>query len=547
VSEHESTDKAARSGITRRDALKKAGVAAAGVAAAGAVAGSAQASRKSTKYSFATPKVKYGGRIVWALEQDPVHVAPFGATLTSNHWGKQAAYDSLVEWDKSLNLHPALAESWKIAPDQKSITFNLRKGVKFHNGKELDAGDVKYSVDQMLNPPLPGTVATVNQVPAFLGVDVVSKYVARLNLKARDARVFGFFAWSRYSPIVPAGLYDQINVSRNAIGTGPYQMVGFNPNDRVEYVANKNFWKKGQPYMDAMTLKTLVDEQARVAALRAGSIDGATISPDTAAALKNDANLTVLSGGTAAFRELQFTIKGDPKPWHDVRVRQAVNFAINRNQIIQTVYAGKGVNSGIVPPGYGPWPLTQAELKAKYQKFDLPTAKKLMAAAGQSKGFSVKLSTFSTPIDFQQVASVIKSNLQAINIDIDIVAQEPGTFGTNNSAGNFEWDLTARGMRGDVDGYVSEYNPANAIYKIWYPLWKNQKVWRDVGNGKITLDPAKRAPLYRDAQLQLQNDLPQIGLVQVQKFQAVNKRVQGMYVAFDDFNTGLRNTVWLNS
>ena len=78
-------------------------------------------------------------------------------------------------------------------------------------------------------------------------------------------------------------------------------------------------------------------------------------------------------------------------------------------------------------------------------------------------------------------------------------------------------------------------------------LEERQKVWRDVGNGKITLDPAKRLPIYKDAQVQLQNDLPQIGLVQVNKYQVVNKRVQGMYVAFDDFNTGLRNTVWLAS
>ena len=482
-----------------------------------------------------------------ALEQDPVHVAPFGAILTSNHWGKQAAYDSLVEWDKNLNLKPALATSWKIAADQKSITFNLRKGVKFHNGKELDAGDVKYSIEKMLNPPLPGSITTVSQVPGFDGVDVVSKYVVRLRLKTRDARVFGFLAWGRYSPIVPAGLYDQINVARNAIGTGPYRMVGFNPNDRVEYVANRSFWKTGQPYMDAMTLKTLTDEQSRVAALRAGSIDGATVSSDAAKTLANDSSLVVLKGGTAAFRELQFTIKGDPKPWHDVRVRQAVNFAINRQAIINTVYNGAGNYSGVVPPGYGPWPLTQAELKNKYQKFDLPKAKALMAAAGQAKGFSVKLSTFSTPLDFQQIASVIKSQLKAINIDVEIVAQEPGTFAANNGTGNFEWDLTARGMRGDIDGYLGEYNPSNTIYQRWYPLYKNVKVWRAIGNGKITLDPAKRLPIYKDAQIQLQNDLPQIGLVQVNKYQVVNKRVQGMYVAFDDFNTGLRNTVWLSS
>ena len=161
-----------------------------------------------------------------------------------------------------------------------------------------------------------------------------------------------------------------------------------------------------------------------------------------------------------------------------------------------------------------------------------------MAAAGQSRGFSVKLSTFSTPLEFQQIASVIKSQLKAINIDVEIVAQEPGTFAANNGVGNFEWDLTARGMRGDVDGYLNEYNPIIPIYRAWYPHWKNVKIWRLVGNGKIILDPAKRLPLYKQAQVLLQSELPQIGLIQVNKYQVVRKRVQGMYVAFNDFNTG---------
>jgi peptide/nickel transport system substrate-binding protein len=544
VSDKETTETSVDGGLTRRDALVKAGVVAAGAVAAGSVAGSAKA---SPKRSIATPRPRRGGRITWALEQDPVHVAPFGAILTSNHWGKQAAYDSLVEWDRNLNLKPALAESWRIV-NPRTILFNLRRGVRFHNGKELDAGDVKYSVELMLNPPLPGSISTVGQVPAFEGVDVVSKYVARLRLKAPDARVFGFLAWGRYSPIVPAGLYDQINVSRAAIGTGPYRMTGYDPNDKVEYVANRRFWKSGQPYMDGMTLKTLPDEQGRIAALRAGAIDGATVSSDSAAALRNVSGLVVLKGGTAAFRELQMTLKpGETKPYDDVRVRQAVNFAINRQAIIDTVYGGNGLYSGHVPPGYGPWPLTQAELKQKYLKYDLPRARRLMAAAGQSRGFSVNLSTFSTPLDFQQVASVIKSQLQAINIDVNIVAQEPGTFAAKNGVGDFEWDLTARGMRGDVDGYMAEFNPSAAIYRIWYPEWRNVRVWRDVGNGRITLDQAKRLPLYKDAQRRLLNDLPQIPLVQVQKFQVVRRRVQGMYVSFDDFNTGLRNTVWLNA
>ena len=161
-----------------------------------------------------------------------------------------------------------------------------------------------------------------------------------------------------------------------------------------------------------------------------------------------------------------------------------------------------------------------------------------MHAAGQSRGFSVKLSTFSTPLEFQQIAAVIKSQLKAINIEVEIVAQEPGTFAANNGVGNFEWDLTARGMRGDVDGYMNEYNPAIPGYRAWYPLWKNVKIWRLVGNGKIILDPAKRLPVYKQAQILLQSELPQIGIIQVNKYQVVRKRVQGMYVAFSDFNTG---------
>ena len=113
-----------------------------------------------------------------------------------------------------------------------------------------------------------------------------------LHLKQPDARVIGFFAWQRYAPIVPEGLYDQINVARNAIGTGPYRMLGYEPNDRIEYVKFARHWKTGFPYMDSMQLKILGDEQARVAALRAGAIDGATLSVEVARSLANNSDLT---------------------------------------------------------------------------------------------------------------------------------------------------------------------------------------------------------------------------------------------------------------
>jgi peptide/nickel transport system substrate-binding protein len=527
--------------LDRRELLKKAGVVGAGAVAAGALGGTAQA---ATKRRRATPGIKKGGRIVWGLESDPAHVAPFGGILTANHWAKEFAYDSLVEWDKNLNVRPALAEKFEVI-SKTAIRWTLKKGVKFHNGKEVTSADVKYSVEKMLNPPLPGSISTVAQVPAIDRVQVVSKYVFILHLKQPDARIIGFFAWQRYAPIVPEGLYDQINVSRGAIGTGPYRMLGYEPNDRIEYVKNKSFWKAGFPYMDSMQLKILGDEQARVAALRAGAIDGATLSVDVARSLRNVSGLTVLSGPNAAFRELQMTIKrNEDKPWHDQRVRLAVNHAINRDDIIKRVYSGEAEYSGHVPPGYGPWPLSDKELREKYEKFDLPMAKKLMADAGQSKGFSVTMTTFALQ-DYPLISAVVQSQLKKINIDVQIVAQEAGTFAANNGRGTFDWDLTGRGMRGDVDGYVAEFHPAAPVFNIWYPEYRSVKAWRGIGNGRIQLDPAKRIPIYQAAQRELLLNPVQIPLVAIKKYQVVRKRVKNMYVAFSDFNTGLRN-VWLD-
>jgi peptide/nickel transport system substrate-binding protein len=540
VSDTPTTDNpAGGSELSRRDLIVKAGVIGAGAVAAGSVAGKATAAPKRIG---ATPKK--GGKITFALEQDPVHIAPFGAILTSNHWGKEPMYESLIEWDAKLNRRPALAESWKVV-DNRTVDFTLRRGVRFHNGKEVTAADVKYSVEGWLNPPLPGSVATLGQIPSITSAEVRSKYVVRLKLAKPDARLYGFLAWNRYSPIVPEGMYQQVNAGREGIGTGPFRLVSYVPGQGVEYTAYANYRKRGLPYLNQLSLPTLPDEQARIAALRAGAIDGATLSADGARSFQGNSNFVVLRGLTAAFRELQFTIKtGENKPWHDKRVRQAVNFAINRQEIINRVYSGFGEYSGHVPPGYGPWPLTRAELRNRYEKHDLPKARALMRAAGLANGFTVEMTTFSTPLDFSQVAAVIKAQLDRININVNIVAQEPGTFATNNGRGTFEWDLTARGMRGDVDGYMAEFNPSSTAYQAWYPLYRNQRVWRLVGNGRIQLDQKKRIPMYKEAQRLLMNDVVQIPLVAVSKFQVVRPRVQNMYVAFSDFNSGLK-TAWV--
>lgn len=481
---------------------------------------------------------KRGGKITWALEQDPVNLIPFGAVSTSNMWGKEFMYDSLLEWDRNLNIRPALAESYE-TPDANTYIFKLRKGVKFHDGKELDAGDVKYSLETMLNPPPPG----IKNLPfTFTSIEAVDKYTAKLTLAKADPSIPGVMAWARYTPIVPAGALQKINPASQGIGTGPYKLVEFVPNDRVVFTRNPDFWKPGLPYFDDITLKVLPDEQSRLAALRSGAIDGGTFTADVAQTAKNDRNLSILTGLFAAPRVAQFTIRGgEKKPWHDVRVRQAINLAVNRADIIDKVYGGEAELTGPIPPGYGDWFIPASELASTFYKQDVAAAKKLMADAGFGGGFPITLQAIAAPRDFTQIAEILREQLKVIGVAVTVQPLEIGTFAKNVGDGTYDWASTGRGMRGDPSGFVNDFNNGTANYSKWFADgWENAELNKAYADALAQTDQAKRKPLYRRIQEIILTEVPHLYTVQNKKYQIVRTRVKNMYVSFTDFNSGLR-------
>jgi peptide/nickel transport system substrate-binding protein len=531
--------------VSRRELLVKAGQLGAAAAVAGTLAGPATAASK--RRAGAKPKtVPTGGTVDWAIEVDPGNIAPIGQTAVYPWLATELMYESLLAWDPKLNVVPSLATSYDVV-NPKQIIWNLRQGVQWHNGNEFTADDVVYSFGLQLNPPLPGTSAVLGQVPAILDVKKLSKYKVQMDLKAPDARVYGYLAWGRYSSMIPNGMYSTINPSTTGIGTGPMMISSpFVDNQGVSYVKNPHYWKPGLPYLDGVNYHIITDEQARIAALEAGTLDGANISPANALTLVGHTGLNVFHNLTAAFRELQMTIiQGQSKPWYDVRVRQAVNLAINRANLINKVYSGYGENSGHIAAGYGQWCLTQDQLMNDYEQYDLPAAKKLMTQAGVS-GFSVNMTTFATPPDFPAVAALMQNDLSQIGININIVPQDPVTFAANNSAGSFDWDLTMRGMRGDPDGFVAEFNPLAAIYNKWFTGWSSspgaatKPIWTLVGDARIQLNSQKRLPMYQSLDKRLISQLVEIPLIGVSTFQVVNNTLRNMYVAYTGFNTGLK-------
>ena len=487
--------------------------------------------------------VKATSKVIWAISTgDPSCIAPYGILLGVAHDGKELMYDSLVQWDRNLKVQPALADSWS-TPDDKTYIFNLKKGVKFHNGKEVDAEDVKYSVELMGGTKLPPPAAAVAQYPAIVSVDVVDKYTAKFNMKVADPTVVGFMAWSRYSSIIPKGFYESgVNPCFAATGTGPFKLVEYIANDHISMTRFADHWKQGSPKVDELTFKILMDESARVAALRSGAIDGGDFSSDAVKTLKNDPNLIVLKGITSVPRVFQFTIKGDGKPWSDKRVRQAMSMAVNRQDIIDKVYGGEAVLTGPIPPGYGDFSLPDATLQKAF-KFDLAGAQKLMADAGFKDGFDITVNT--TGLDYQQITEVLKEQWSKlgvnVKINLGIGADAAKWFGE----GTFEGFMNGRGMRNDPTGYVNEFGrPTVGQANIWFAGgkgWKNDELSKLYEQAIITLDQKARVPLIQRIQEIELDEAPHIYICQPYKFTVVRNRVQDMYVSFTDFRPGLRD------
>jgi hypothetical protein len=276
------------------------------------------------------------------------------------------------------------------------------------------------------------------------------------------------------------------------------------------------------------------DEQARVAALRAGAIGGATLSVDVARTRERQRPRRPEGAERRVPRAADDPQAGRAnrgRPARAARGQHAINAPTS-----SAGHSGEGEYSGHVPPGYGPWPLTDAELKQKYEKFDLVKAKKLMADAGLSKGFSVTMTTFAQQ-DYPQISAVVQSQLKRINIDVNIVAQEGGTFAANNGAGGSTGISPAAARR----RLLAEFHPAAPVYKIWYRVQKRQGVARD-----RRPDPAR--PRQAPPDLQGGTERLLLNPVQIRSSRSSTRSCASASracTAFNDFNTGLR-TVWLN-
>jgi peptide/nickel transport system substrate-binding protein len=338
---------------------------------------------------------------------------------------RENVFDSIVEWGYDGKIVPGLAESWKV--DGTTITFSIRKGVKFHNGDPLTADDVKFSLDTMKSKDLNSGSAT-----NFAAVDsatVVDPNTVQFKLSRIDARIFDTIA--NNLSILPMKYYQSVGQAgfiAKPIGTGPYKFVSWAKDDRVTMEANTDYWAgsyKGKPLAQTLVFRAIPTAATRVAELKAGSADIVQDLPTDQVDPLKAAGFNVVENKSPVYNYAFFNTGSTAdaaKPLKDTRVRQAMNLAVDTATIIKTVLGGhaRQLAGGVtdLTDGY------TSDLKPF--AFDQAKAKQLLADAGYPNGFTIDADVSNTAK--QDVPQAIVAQLAQVGIKVNLTALPTDVF-----------------------------------------------------------------------------------------------------------------------
>ncbi|MEW6232754.1 MAG: ABC transporter substrate-binding protein [Chloroflexota bacterium] len=525
--------------VTRRQLLK-AGVAGMSFTALSSLLGAACGPTPAATPAPATPppgKPKAGGTLTFATSIDVPSLEPHLEAADAWHRRKALIYENLTWVDNDVVVKPQLAESWEIK-DDVIYTFKLRQGVKFHNGKEMDAEDVKYSLERQLDPKV-GSAGRGDLV-MIDKIEVVDKYTLKITL-TEPTGPFLVALGARYNAVIPkdsAPTGDTLR--RTAIGTGPFGVEEFVPAQRLVLKKNPDYWEKGKPYLDKLVIQVVPDEQTALAGLRAGSIDMIAIEDAKNFLLVKD-DPKFVATRTPAIKFDTLELPGDVEYTKNVKVRQAILLALDKPAIMQAAIYGLGQVVGGMPPAMKYWALPLDQLPN--QKRDVAKAKQFLAEAGHPGGFKMKLRTIVGYATMAANAPVIAANLKDIGIEVAVETVDLGIWIEDWRARREPITLNAWGgfMDPDMLYYRHFHTPPKGMD---FRRWNNAKADELLDKGRSTVDPAKRKVYYDELQKLIAEEAPMVPLYSADLLNTMQKYVQGYVQHPSGWYYGFKDT-WL--
>jgi len=406
-------------------------------------------------------------------------------------------YNGLVKYKEgSWEIVPDLAESWKVAPDGKSMTFKLRKGVQFHNGYgEMTAQDVKFTFERIIDPA--AECPEKGQWKLLERVEVIDPYSVRIVLKDIMPTLLDSLLPMNSGYIISKKAAEELGREKfgfNPVGTGPYMLKSWEPKKRVVLSAFPGYWG-AKPKSQTIEFVPIVEDATCETALKTGEIHVGRASSINVAAFRKNKQFNVVAKPAMKTYWLGMTV--NKPPFDNLKLRQAFRYAVDVDKIIEAAFFGTAERARtVLPPG-----VPSYWEDAPVYKRDIKKAKALMKAAGKANGFQVKL--YIPAQDSERImAEVIKADAQEAGIDVVIETKEIGAF---NEAAN----------KGETDAYLQFYTSTTDPYYImqWFggPDW-NPSQWRNptfeglLKKAVSEIDQAKRINYYLDAQKEIDKD-----------------------------------------
>lgn len=491
----------------------------------------------------------YGGTFIFGRGADSKGLDPINETDGESFKVTEQIYDTLVDYRPgTTEVVPALATSWEVSDDGKVWTFKLREGVKFHDGTPFNAEAVVWNFNRWRLEDHPYHNGTFDyyayMFQGFPGViqdvQAVDEYTVKFVLSESQAPFLANLAMSPFAIASPAAVKKWgEDYFKHPVGTGPFVFKEWIQDDKVVLVKNENYWGEG-PYLDKVVFRVIPDPTARVMELQTGKVDFIDgVTPDSVPVIEGDENLKILL--RPSMNVGYMAMNQAFEPFDNVLVRRAINHAIDRKALVESVFRGLAVPAkNPMPPSI--WGYND---DIKPYEYDPEKAKKLLAEAGYPNGFKTKLWAMPNPRPYMPqprlIAQIIQAYLAEVGIEAEIVSMDWSTYLTEYKKNKAPMYLLGwTGDNGDPDNFLYVLlDPVNAKNKSNY---QNDKVHELLVKAQITMDQEERAKIYRKVQELIHEDAPWVVIAHSTPPLACKKEVMG-YVPSP---TGVRefNRVW---
>jgi len=478
------------------------------------------------------PAAPAGTTVTLALFADPISFDPHRSNDGPSNMMWHQLYNTLVDRNDKGEIVPALAEKWQRVGD-RTWRFTLRRGVKFHDGSEVTADDVKFSLERLINPATRSPAAFLLTV--LERVDVESRYDVRLVLKNPFAPLL-FHLMHKPTSIVPAAVVrsNPDEFARRPVGTGPFKFGSYVRGDRVELVRNPDYWG-GAPKLERVVVRIVPDAATAIAELESGGVAGVfNVPPHEVARLQRNRTLTVLV--VPSHRITALVLNMDRPPFNDRRVRLAASYAIDRKATLNGVEAGLGV---LASGPLSPLVFGHNDKLAPLQR-DLTKARQLLAEAGHAGGLKTEMLVWNLPATVK-LAEVTQAQFREAGIDVGIKVTEFGAALREQYAGNFTISTMLWGtvsLDGDYSMYALFHTDSFGAPGNW-GKYSNAEVDRLISTGRTNGNPVVRRQAYHRAQEIIANDAPWIFLYHPSAVYALRTELKDVsippqgYVFFD--------------